>query len=194
MSHQVTRGRRFERARGDERGTAMVEFGLISIFFFALIFGLIDGGLLIRAHTVTSDAADDAARRGAVAAGSETADYQILKQIRATGVHRAAQLNNVVVYRVRPDSAGPLAACRGGIAVADECNVYTRAELDTPEGAFGCGSFDLDGAWCPTTRLLGGNEVGVWLDVTYETLTGVFGDIELESRSELPFERRGSAG
>lgn len=170
----------------------MLEFGLVAILFFALIFGLIDGGLLIRAHTVTGDAADDAARRGAVAAGAEDADYQILQQVKATGVHKSARLNHVVVYRVRDGRDGPSTLCKDGTAVSKECNVYTRAELDTAKGAFNCSSFDLDGSWCPTTRLAESREVGVWIDVTYDSLTGVLGDISLGAAAELPFELRGS--
>lgn len=176
-----------------ERGAAMLEFGLVSVFFFLLIFGLIDGGLLIRARSVTSDAADDAARRGAVAAGAETADFQILQQVKATGVHESARLNHVVIYRVDPDRSGPSEACRGGAAVTNECNVYSRAELDTPLGAFGCGSPELDGSWCPDRRLADGDHLGVWIDVTYNSLTGFGGDWTFGSSAELPLEQRGSA-
>lgn len=179
-------------AHANDRGAAMLEFGLVAILFFALIFGLIDGGLLIRAHTVTADAADDAARRGAVEAATEDADYQILQQVKATGVHTSARLNHVVIYRVRDDRTGPSDACRDGVAVFKECNVYTRSELDTPAGAFNCSSTDLDGSWCPETRLAESREVGVWIDVTYDSLTGVLGDIGLGSAAELPFELRGS--
>lgn len=188
----LRRSRR-DRAAND-RGAAMLEFGLIAMLLFALVFGLIDGGLLIRARTVTSDAADDAARRGAVEAASSDADYQILQQVIATGVHLSARLNHVVIYRVRDDRTGPSSGCRDGIAEAKECNVYTRAELETPLGAFNCSSSDLDGSWCPDNRLVEAREVGVWIDVTYDSLTGVFGDIALGSAAELPFEIRGSRG
>jgi len=65
--HRRTEARR-------ERGAAAVEFALISVLFFTLLFGMIQYALYFWSTQSAADAARDAARRGAV--GQTCADLQ----------------------------------------------------------------------------------------------------------------------
>lgn len=168
----------------------MVEFALVSVILFTIIFGLIEGGLLVRARNAINNSADEAARRGAIAGSDPSADWQILQQLRARGTLSAASINYVVVYRAPSIDADPSAACMAGTPVADQCNVYERADFELASGAFDCGDADLDGSWCPGDRANDGEfeYLGVYIDATHTGVTGIFGDIDMQSRGVLPIE------
>lgn len=182
------------RSREDERGAAIVEFALVATFLFTVIFGMIEGGLMVRARNAVHSATDDATRRGAIAADDPLADWMILQQLRGRGLLSAATVNFVVVYRSDEGSAPPTAACQAGTAVADECNVYTRADFDVAPGSFGCLSAALDANWCPTTRVAGAGDfdyLGVWVDARHDSITGFLGDIDIKASTSLPIEGGG---
>ena len=162
------------RARRGERGAAMVEFALVSVILFTIIFGLIEGGLLVRARNSMNNSADDAARRGAVAGADPSADWQILQQLRARGTLAAADINFVVVYRAPSSDSDPTAACRAGTPVADVCNVYELADFEIGSSSFDCGDATLDGSWCPNDRAVDGDfeYIGVYIDATHSGVTG----------------------
>ena len=177
-----------------ERGAAMVEFALVSVILFTIIFGLIEGGLLVRARNALNNSADEGARRGAIAGSAENADWQILRQLRARGTLAATDVNYVVVYRATASDAEPTPACAAGTPVNGECNIYEESDFGVAEGAFDCGDANLDGSWCPGSRAQDGviEYLGVYIDATHSGITGVFGDIDMQSRSVLPIEE--SAG
>lgn len=187
-------GRGLRRASAGERGAAIVEFALVSVVLFTIIFGLIEGGLLVRARNAVNSSADEAARRGAIAGNDVSADWQILQQLRVRGALTAAQINFVVVYLATDSRDAPSATCQAGTPVSGECNVYERADFELPSGLFVCADAALDGSWCPTTRAQdssGFEYIGVWINATHTGLTGVFGDVELGAQSVLPLEGSG---
>ena len=70
-----------------ERGATLVEFALIALVFFTLIFGIFEFGMVFRSRTTTKDAASDGARIGAIqgpgiVGSGENADFSIIKAIR----------------------------------------------------------------------------------------------------------------
>ena len=177
----------------DEDGAAIVEFALVVVVLFTIIFGLIEGGLMVRARNAVESAADDAARRGSIAGNDPLADWMILQQIRTRGVITAATINFVVIYRADDGSQPPTEGCRLGTAEADECNVYSRADFDLSSTAFGCLTAALDDNWCPADRLSGSTSfdyLGVWVDATHNGLLGIWNDfdIDLIGNSALPLE------
>lgn len=196
-------------ASAGERGAAIVEFALVSIFLFILIFGLIEGGLAVRARNAVTSSADEAARRGAIAGNSQSADWQILRQLEVRGTLAAARVKYVVVYRADASDQPPIDACAGTPAgddpalepevppmpVTGECNVYEIEDFAAPSSAFNCGDPELDGSWCPTDRAQdseGFEYIGVLVIAEHTALTGVFpGGIDLEGRSVLPLEGSG---
>lgn len=168
----------------------MIEFAVASIAFFALMFGLIDGALLVRARNTVRETAETATRRAAVSVDAPLADYHVLNQINGTGLAGIAGIDRIIIYRVDSASTGPSEQCRSGASVNGECNVYSADALSFGETSFGCVS-SLDSSWCPTERVAG-TSVGVWIDVSYQTLTGIFGDVQLEGDARLQFEDRGN--
>lgn len=177
----------------DDRGAALVEFALVFVVLFTIVFGLIEGGLMVRARNTIDNAADDAARRGSVAADDPLADWMILQQLRARGAIAAATINYVVVYRGDNGTQGPTATCRAGTPVLGECNVYDRTEFDESSAAFGCVSLDLDANWCPTDRSTDSGTfeyLGVLVDASHNGLLGIFNDFDIDivGNSALPLE------
>ncbi|MCL4368042.1 MAG: pilus assembly protein [Actinobacteria bacterium] len=59
----------------DERGTAALEFSLVSLLVFLLLFGIIDFGLAMNAQLVLVSAAREGARRAAVDGGASQQAY-----------------------------------------------------------------------------------------------------------------------
>lgn len=176
---------RHDRSSPADRGAAMLEFALISVVLLTLIFGLIEGGLLVRARNTIDSASDDAARRGAIAGTDELADWMILQQIRARGAVEASSINFVVVYKAENSTQPPPDACLAGVGVPGICNVYAREDFEQASAAFGCSDPNLDGNWCPVDRD-GANGVeflGVWIDATHKGVTGLLGDVDMQGRS-----------
>ena len=188
-----------------ERGAAIVEFALVSVVLFIIIFGLIEGGLLVRARNSVRSAADEGARRGAIAADQQTADWQILQQLRVRGALSSSRINYVVVFAAEDSTDTPTSGCLAGIPETDVCNVYEREEFELPSSSFGCLDGNLDANWCPSDRAqdtAGFEYIGVYINASYKGLTGVFGfidrdgsvpdgDVGLEAVSVLPLEGSG---
>lgn len=171
-----------------ERGATMLEFALVAVVLFTLIFGVIEGGLLVRAGSAINGAADEGARRGAVAANAVDADWQVLQQIKVRGTERSATIDQIVIYNAGDATEGPPQACLDGTPITDICNVYTRADLELPAA-------DLPPcSWCPTSRDASLDEfdyIGVWVDGTYNGVFGVFNNVDTSSYSVLPLEVKG---
>lgn len=177
-----------------ERGSAIVEFALVAVVLFTLIFGLIEAGLLVRANNSIESSTDEAARRGAIAASSESADWMVLQQLRVRGLLAAADVKYVVVYKADTNTSEPSASCRSGTPVNGECNVYERSDFELSSSAFGCSDAGLDANWCPTDRAESASEfeyIGVWVDASHRGLTGIFGEVGIQSQSVLPIEGTG---
>lgn len=156
----------------DESGATIVEFGVIAWMVFLTIFLVIEAGLAVRAGNAVADAAEVAARRGAIATNAVLADYHILGEINQSGVLQSANVDYVVIFRSE-NGKGPTAQCRQGSPVLGECNVYHNVDggadwLD-PD-AFGCVDELFDGSWCPRARAssIGESEyVGVWIEARH---------------------------
>jgi|GEM_PF-1499500 len=145
-----SRSRRFG-GKQSERGATMVEFAIISVALFSMIFLIIEGGFAVRSRNSMNNAVDDAARRGAVAGTSPNADWLILQQLKGRlGGDTIDNIEFVVVYK--GDSAGEIpAGCIDGNSVPMVCNVYRDGQIDASEGAFGCPG-GLGTQWCPSDR------------------------------------------
>ena len=180
--------------KNNEQGSTILEFALVAVVLFVLIFGLIEGGLLVRARNAMNSTADEAARRGAIAANDPAADWMILQQLRARGALAAADVNYVVVYLAADGAALPSETCLAGTPVDGECNVYERADFEIAASAFNCSDAGLDANWCPTDRAADTTafeSLGVWIDATYTGFSHVFGDVGLNAGSAQPIEGSG---
>ncbi|MFV0259589.1 MAG: TadE family protein [Acidimicrobiales bacterium] len=172
----------------------MIEAAIVTPAFFALLFGILEFGLLFRSVLATNNGAAEAARAAAVSGARPEADYFILRSVQhGIGALSLDQLEYVVVFRADgPESTMPPACANGSIAApagdptAPACNRYVRAdfykELDDPvsgedTGNFRCGPTSIDRYWCPTDRdntLAGGTDyVGVTVKTRHDFITGI---------------------
>jgi len=170
-----------------ERGATMVEFALIAVVLFSLIFGIIEGGFAVRARNTINNAVDDAARRGAVAGSNSNADYLILNQLFQRGAASAATVQWVVVYKGDKGSADLPASCTSvdgetpPTSQFGQCNVYVPGQFDADEGAFGCPGYGFQ--WCPDTRTTSGDLefIGVYVQAKYEPIIDqIFVDLSFD--------------
>lgn len=170
----------------NERGAAMLEFALVASVLFLLIFGVIEGGLLVRASSSVSGAADEAARRGAVAANNSSADLQILQQIAVRGTHKTADIEQIIVYRATSAIEGPPQTCIDNGSTAGLCNVYDVTHVLATDVS------ELPGcAWCPTDRrstIDTFDYLGVYINGDYNGVLGLFEGVNVDAYSVLPLE------
>lgn len=131
----------------------MVEFAIIAVWLFMLIFGVIEGAFAVRARNTVNNAVDDAARKGAVAGTAADADYRIVNQLVQRGAVNAADVQYVVVYKATSSTDEIDPSCAAGTAVTNECNVY-YPPFNLDPAAYGC-SGGLGTFWCPADRVQG---------------------------------------
>ena len=170
------------RGQRNQRGATMVEFAIIATALFTLIFGVIEGGFAVRARTAVNNAADDAARKGAVAGTSQNADFLIMNQLIGRGAD-AAGIEYVVIYNAASGSADVPAGCIDGDPQPNLCNVYrpdASGNFNLNEADYGCPG-GLGTQWCPANRVSGGELgfLGVYVRANYEPiLNQIFFDFD----------------
>jgi len=182
------------------RGATMVEFAIISIALFTLIFGVIEGGFAVRARSSVNNAVDDAARQGAVASTNADADYRIIRHLVERDV-QAADVHYVVVYRAENGSSPVPPGCIDGFAQTDVCNVYRPVDgrFNLNRESYGCDG-GLGTQWCPRNRASTDNTIsflGVYVRADYEPIINqIFFDynFSVDATSVQAIETRGEIG
>ena len=117
------------RLRKNERGTSMAEFAVVALFFFMMIFGVIEFGRFLYTH----NALTDAARRGA--------RYAVLHPAPSTDPDGITYVNptcirNVIMYgesHINAGSCAPLAGSTLLIHGIDDATIkvkYKGVDLD----------------------------------------------------------------
>ncbi|MFN0092085.1 MAG: TadE/TadG family type IV pilus assembly protein [Acidimicrobiales bacterium] len=176
--------------RAPERGATAVEFAIVSIPLFMLLFAIMEGGLLMRSHLSVSNAIGEAARRGAVAATDSDADWRILQEFRSRVIVPDGQVARIVVFRADTPDAAPPAACLAG-ATTSTCNVYTGADLSKTVEQITC---DAGVGWCPSERKADAEApdlIGVWVEADHQFATGMFGaELTFDRTAVRPLERK----
>ena len=183
----------------DDRGTALLETAVVAPVFLALVFGILEFGLLFKTYLTANDTVLDAARVGAVqgpnpTSGGANGDFSVIKSVRdSTAGIDPQDIERIVIYRGRPSTAGsPMAqvpgVCKNGDAssVASACNVYDPIEAfdavqrgDTDYFVCDTGSEPSCG-WDPDSRADGPRAVdidylGVYVQVDHDMITGLYG-------------------
>ncbi len=200
---QRVRNRTEKGASGDsrkDRGAAIVEFAIALPIFIALLLLIFDAGLGYSASRTSSSAARSAARIGALAGDTSSADYQVLQSLRAEfagfGQENGGGANIIMVYMSDSTNADglPPSSC----TKANKCNLYpasildslteeafTQNRVDLPDGTKTCAATDPDYNWCPLDRRLDeGKFLGVYISSDYDTTTGLETDaFSLEDRA-----------
>lgn len=192
----VLRGRHDRRR---DRGAVLVEIGLTTPIFLALVFGVFELGLLFRDSLTTENASRQAARAASTKGRDPEADFFIIRSAEnGLAAMDLQALQYIVVFKASGPGDDVPAACRTS-SQTNVCNRYTPAEFfasmddaaGNDTGNFRCGT--LDAAWCPTTRetqaSAGPDYIGVHVETTHRYLTGMFGaDTSLGTTTVLQIE------
>ncbi len=83
-------GDRLRRRAVHDEGAAAVEFALVSVVLFMLLFGIIDFGLFINANIVVGNAASVGARSVSLGANTTTATNTVLNSLSSMPMYSAA--------------------------------------------------------------------------------------------------------
>lgn len=165
-----------------DRGTILLEFGLVLPLVSLLAFGAIEFGLAWRDSMTVANSLRSGVRVGSNAGDDRLADYNILKQVEAAiaGIDNT-RIERVVIYRSTTHGGEAPQACIDGTPQSGICNVYTptqmaalsESDFDSPTCAG-----DADAHWCPVMRedrqVVGADYLGVWIQVHREWVTGLF--------------------
>jgi Flp pilus assembly protein TadG len=201
MTSAVWRDRFARRMHGDQ-GAALVELSFVAPVLTLIFMGLVEYGMLYRDYLNVSSAAADGAKSGAIqgpgqTAGNVTADYTIIKQVRANlATLPIGTIDRIVVYKAdKPVAGSPLAqvppVCKTSMisSTAANCNVYPIANTSMASSAFvqieagNTGFFDcltssVACGWNPATRKNGPKSdnieyLGVYIKLNRPKITGM---------------------
>ena len=183
----------------------MTEAAIISPVFFALLFGVIEMGILFRDHLTITNATRDGARTAAASGGDIDADWRILQTInQSAAAADRGDIQRIVIFKATSTSDKPTATCKAGTAVDGVCNVYTVADLTRPVSDFNCTSNLVDRRFCPSgpisptgppywrdTRMSALGYIGVYIEMRHRYVTGFFGaSIQIRDTSVVRIEPR----
>jgi len=183
----------------------MTEAALISPLFFALLFGVIEMGILFRDHLTITNATRDGARTAAAAGSDVDADWRILQTINQSAAAASrGDIQRIVIFKATSTSDKPSAACKAGTAVDGVCNVYTAADFARPQSDFDCSNLLLDKRFCPfgpisptgppyyrDTRMSALGYIGVYIEMNHRYVTGFFGkNVTIRDTSVVRIEPR----
>ncbi len=181
---------RHRRGHGDN-GSTLVESAVVTPVLLLFIFGIFEFGFAFRDYLAVANSTRDAAREASVAGNVLDADYRMLRAIeRASAALPDGAIEEIVIWEASGPTDTVPTGCRGAtVGTDDVCNVYDSADLNLPEANFGCqwtgnSPPDLidspDRFWCPGDREVsvgaGLDYVGVYIRITHEYITGLFGD------------------
>lgn len=182
---------RHRRAHGDS-GATLLESAIVTPVLLLFIFGIFEFGFAFRDYLTVANSTRDAARESSVAGNVLDADYRMLRAIeRGSAALPDDAIERIVVWEASGPSDTVPSSCANGTpddgSGGEFCNVYTWADLTVPETDFGCQSTAAgdpvnspDRFWCPADREVsvgtGLDYVGVYVRITHEYITGLFGD------------------
>lgn len=198
--------RRRQRGGGSERGAALLEAAFVTPLFFALIFGILEVGLLFRNSLTTNNGAQQGARAASVSGSSPEADYLVIRSVEH-GIQAMdlQDLEYVVVFKADGPGDTVPTACRTASQTYDPlnpaapaCNRYSAIdffkEIDDPitgndTGNFRCGPSSVDRFWCPTDRetslSAGTDYIGIYVETTHNFATGLFGNERILTETKI---------
>jgi len=183
-----------DHGRGRERGAAIVEFALVAPFLALIELGFMEYGTIYKADDQAQQALMSAGRVAGQGSNGPLADFQALRALDSSlsGLKRAT-IKKVIIYKAPSDGKPPancLAETPTGTAagVPSVCNVYSPSQVaSTDFGKFSytgstCNSLAWDSNWCPFQRNPQSEQVGVYVELTYQPFTGVVPKIFTISR------------
>jgi len=159
--------------RSGENGQTLVEFALAAPVFFAMLFGIVELGLLFKTRSAYQEGAQNAARAIAAASASDTDGLSQLRTILA-----GENLNNIQSVDIYDSTVG------GATLSATSPSTPTITTYRyTPTLGFTCGTGSpppCPASWTVRNRTLGSLDyVGVRITYRYRGVTGVIPPLTL---------------
>lgn len=180
LRHVTRNVDRRDRRNLKERGAAALEFALIAPFFFFVVFGGIEIGLMFRSHLALEDMSRSAARVASVERANVNADGQILQRIADRAGALNGDVDKIIIYSAETlDASLPTECETVSASVANKCNVYivtggdVQAIVDAAVWETGL---------TPAERSQWKN-LGIYIEYDYEYATGFFDSITLSTTS-----------
>ncbi|MCU0267750.1 MAG: pilus assembly protein [Acidimicrobiales bacterium] len=197
----------------DDEGAVLVEFALLAPFIVVLVLGILEFGTAFRTGNSLERVVSSAGRTASTQGTAPFTDFDVLQVVNAglAGEDRVT-VERVIIYKSSNADGDPLPACTaispsgtGSFGVPGWCNVYSATQVantnpgvgfrrtGTP-GNLACASGAWDEQWCPTNERdqipPTVDQVGVQIDVQYDTLTGLVnaGDLDFTRRAVYEIE------
>jgi hypothetical protein len=194
------------------RGAALVEVAIVVPIVLAVLFVILDFGIVFRDQLTLEDAVNDAARAGSIMGPDTTVegangDYEVISTLReGLGSIDPGAIERIVVFKgSEPDGDSPESqvptACKDGTpAPGDVCNVYPvqDAFLAAQEGDvayFNCPANPGSPAcsWIPEDRDDGPDPaeieyLGVWVKLRTDRFIGLAGPSYVERAAVVRLE------
>lgn len=182
------------RARGKDRGAALVEAAIITPIFALLIFGILEFGMAFRDYLTVANVSRDSARAASAYGDDLYADYNIIQVVKqASKGFRPNEIQRLIVFNAGSvngsitNTSHPANACLAAtVGINNVCNVYDSADLALDKSHFGCKTTEtLDKYWCPAA--LNGQDgreirasgppdyIGIYVMARHNFITGLFG-------------------
>ena len=176
------------RGRGDD-GAVLVEFALVLPFLVVIFLGVVDYGSAFNDANRVDRAVLSAGRTVSSVADGRQADFATIQSLASSlETNSRVVIEKVIVYdSTSSDGEVPancLSAPTSGFPPygrSGRCNVYTGSQVANATqanfaGTTSCTGSSWDARWCPTSRQRDVNpdRVGVWVQVRYDPLTGLF--------------------
>lgn len=185
------------RARGHDRGAALLETMLVAPVFLVIVLGIFEFGLVYRDVLTASDAVANGARSGAVIGprtpeSGVSADFEIIRQVRnSMGTVPVESIDRIVIFKGTGPGAGSAlsqvpSACKTGGSVTNVCNVYDPANaflaVDTGNNDYFACPSGRACSWRPASRRNGPTAaeidyLGVYIRMERPYVSGLFGDV-----------------
>lgn len=169
-----------ERRKLRERGAAALEFALVAPFFFLVVFGGIEIGLMFRSHLALENMSRTAARVASVQRNAPGADQAILENINKQSEILSGDVTKVIIFAAETLDAGLSPDCELATASrANECNVYI-VDSRGVQGVLDDGVYE---AGLTATERAAWQNLGIYIEYDYQYATGFFDSITLSTTS-----------
>lgn len=195
------------RARSGDRGAIIVEFALVLPIIVLLLLGTIEFGMAWKDQNQLERAVQTAGRTLGSAGSDRFADYEALRSLDSQlSAMRASEIRKVIVYRSTgtdgtvPADCLAIAPTGSKAGIEGVCNVYGPSQVAQANpigfGSTGgdppsCTGSAWDEEWCPADRVRTTptpDQVGMYVEISYDTYTGLFDLTELTLAASAVFQ------
>lgn len=158
----------------------MVEFALVAPLFFLIVFAGIEVGLMFRSYLAIENTSRSVARIASIERSNPMTDQLILERVATLTGPLQGEVTNVVIYNAATlDTPVPDDCIDNGVGAFNStptCNSYAITDGNVAAAAAG----PAETGWPPDMRAAGDN-VGIYIELEYEFVTGFFTTINLSS-------------